>query len=172
MRKVFIDTETTGLSPIDDDVLEIAIIDEDGNVLLNTLVQPVKRTECADAQAINGITSAMVAGCPTLVELAPKIAEAFHGAKVVMYNAAFDYAFLKPCLSALQEGTDYQVHCAMRRFSVEMGEWDYRKGDYKRWKQAQAAEFVKHIWSGAAHRALADAQACRSIWIWSTEVPF
>lgn len=166
MRKVFVDTETTGLSPIYDDVLEIAIIDEDGKVLLNTLVQPVKKTEWADAQAINGITPAMVAGCPTLVELAAKIAEAFHGAKVVMYNAAFDYAFLKPCLSYLQEGTDYQVHCAMRRFSVEKGEWDYHKGDYKRWKQIDAAAHVDHVWSGDAHRALTDAQACRSIWQW------
>lgn len=169
LKTIILDTETTGLSAEHDDVLEIAIIDDRGRVLLDSLVRPVKNTAWPEAQAVNGITPEMVAHAPTLVELAPQIAAAFKGVQVVMYNAAFDYAFLKPCLVDLVEGVDFHVHCAMRRFSVMRGVWDGREGknDYKRWRQAEAASIVGHKWPSDAHRALADAQACRSIWQWS-----
>lgn len=172
MKTIYLDTETTGLNPDHDEVLEIAIIDDQGTVLLNTLVRPVKNTEWPIAQAINGISPDMVANAPTLEELAAQIAAAFKDARAVMYNAAFDIEFLKPCLSDLCEGQDYFVHCAMRRFSVVRGVWDGRKagkGDYKRWKQTDAAEHVGHQWSGNAHRAMADVQACRSIWQWTLQ---
>lgn len=170
MKTIFLDTETTGFDAAKDDVLEIAIIDEVGNVLLDTLVQPVRKPEWPEAQAVNGITPNIVTDAPTLESLAPQIAAAFKGARVVMYNAAFDYEFLKPCLGEMVEGTDFFVHCAMRRFSVIRGVWDGRVigcGDYKRWKQAEAAAYVGHQWSGGAHRALADAQACKSVWEWT-----
>lgn len=170
LKTIILDTETTGFSAEHDDVLEIAIIDDQGKVLLNSLVRPVKKTEWPEAQAVNGITPEMVANAPTLIELAPQIAAAFKGAQAVMYNAAFDYAFLKPCLGGMVEGVDYHVHCAMRRFSVMHGVWDGRenKNDYRRWKQVEASAIVGHVWSGDAHRALADALACRSVWLWST----
>lgn len=170
MKTIFLDTETTGFSATDDDVLEIAIIDEDGVILLNCLVKPARKTAWPEAQAVNGITPDMVADAPTLAELSSQIAAAFKGAKVVMYNAAFDYEFLKPCLGDMVEGVDFFVHCAMRRFSVMRGVWDGRvigRGDYKRWKLVDATAHVGHQWAGNAHRALTDAQACKSVWEWA-----
>jgi DNA polymerase III epsilon subunit-like protein len=38
---IFLDTETTGLNPPRDKIVELAIIDSTGNMLLNTLVNPM-----------------------------------------------------------------------------------------------------------------------------------
>jgi hypothetical protein len=40
MRTLFLDTETTGLSGERDRIVEIAIIGDDGSVLVDTLVNP------------------------------------------------------------------------------------------------------------------------------------
>ena len=42
-RTIFLDTETTGLNRADDDVLELSVINDAGDVLLDTLVQPMFR---------------------------------------------------------------------------------------------------------------------------------
>ena len=62
-----LDTETTGLYD-DAEIVEISIIDENGGVLLDTLVKPLKPIP-AEATAIHGITNEMVATAPTWVAI-------------------------------------------------------------------------------------------------------
>jgi DNA polymerase-3 subunit epsilon len=71
--EIFIDTETTGLYPEYDELLEIAIVDSKGKTLLNTLLKPIKQTEWPIAMEINDITPQMVANAPTLSEIAEQI---------------------------------------------------------------------------------------------------
>ncbi len=40
MRTLFLDTETTGLDARRDRIVEVAIIGEEGEVIINTLVNP------------------------------------------------------------------------------------------------------------------------------------
>ena len=56
---VFLDTETTGLNDLAE-IVEISILDDDGLVLLDTLVRP-RRPIPADAIRIHGIRNEMVA---------------------------------------------------------------------------------------------------------------
>lgn len=168
-KPIFIDLETTGFSAETDEILEIAIVDHAGNTLLDTLVKPERMTSWPEAEAVNGITPEMVASAPTLRGLSPVLKGLLMQRHVVAYHMAFDIEFLRAALPDLLPAEDYLPHCAMRRFSVLRGVWDARepgKNDYKRWRQVAAAEYVGHVWSGSAHRALADAQACRSIWLW------
>lgn len=44
MSTVYIDTETTGLDSYRDEILEIAIVDDNGKSLVNSLVKPVNQT--------------------------------------------------------------------------------------------------------------------------------
>lgn len=91
---IFLDTETTGLNHDGtDEILEIAIVDEGGDVLLNTLVQPLSKTEWPQAQAVHGIRPQDVINAPTLESLLPKLAEIFTNKAVVCYNAPFDASF-------------------------------------------------------------------------------
>lgn len=165
---VFLDLETTGLSAADgDEVLEIALVDMAGSVLLHSLVRPIHETEWPEAMAVNGITPAMVSAAPTLEELGEQIRTILQDRQLVAYNMAFDLPFLAPVLDgALEAGINFFPYCAMRRYSAVEGSWDQKKGNYKRWKLVDAAAHIGHQWTGEAHSAVADAQACRSVWLW------
>ncbi len=150
---IYLDTETTGFSPAQGaTIVEIAIVDEDGRTLIDTLVDPRSPIPFG-AQQVHGISDDMVRGKPTLQELMPAIRDVVAGQEVVIYNAAFDTAFFSDQLRSSR-----QVSCAMRRFAEVLG-GKWRKLDV-------AAKHVGHQWTGTAHRALADALACRSVWRW------
>jgi DNA polymerase-3 subunit epsilon len=83
---VILDTETTGKYG---EVVEIAILDLHGNVLLNSLLRP---TEALTAESIrlNRITPAMLGKAPTLIDLWPEVQHCLQGRKIITYNAWFD----------------------------------------------------------------------------------
>ena len=142
-------------------LLEVAIIDDEGNVLVNSLVKPEEKTSWPIAQSINGIFPEMVAYSPSLADLMPTIREAVEGATVVIYNAEFDIQFFP---SRVFDGCD--IECAMLRYAERVGDWNDYRGDYRWHKLTAAARAVGHVWDGAAHRALGDTQATRSVWRW------
>lgn len=157
---VYLDTETTGLYPRLDEIVEIAIVAGDGAVLLDTLVRPVHNSEWAEAENIHGIATEDVAQAPTLAELSPTIASLVEGKLVVIYNAQFDMGFLEAELDKT-EG----IACCMLAWADHVGEWDeYHRGN--RWHRLTSAAYdVRHVWpESGAHRALADAMACRAVW--------
>ena len=85
---VFLDTETTGL---DDDaqVVEIAIVDDTGAVLFESLVKPTVPVE-PEAAAIHGIGPDRLASAPTWPEIAEQVRAALEGKTVVIFNSDFD----------------------------------------------------------------------------------
>jgi len=159
-RLLYLDTETTGISAQAHTIVEVAIVDDSGRPLLDTLVNPGRRIP-GDAAAIHGITDAMVHDAPALAELWPQIQELVAGAHVVIYNADFDRKFFPDRLACAS-----RISCAMLEFARHYGEKDPYRGTY-RWKNLEfAACHVRYRWTGAKHRALADALACRSVWQW------
>lgn len=157
---VFLDTESTGLSPADDALLEIAITSDSGSPLLNTLICPPDTfTAWPEAQAVHGITPAMVRDAPTLDALAPAIRAAVKDQDVIIYNADFDAGFLGELLAGARS-----VQCCMRAWARRVGEWSEWHGDWRLHRLDQAAAAVCFDWPGEKHRALADAQACRAVW--------
>lgn len=97
---VVIDFETTGIkNPMEDEkydeIVSVSIIDQDGNVLLNSLCKPQRRKTWAKAQEIHGISPAMVKNQPSFEELFPAIKAILYKAKMVIaYNIAFEMNFL------------------------------------------------------------------------------
>jgi DNA polymerase III epsilon subunit-like protein len=159
-RLLYLDTETTGISAQANAIVEVAIVDDLGHALLNTLVNP-GRPIPSEAAAIHGITDAMVRDAPALAELWPQIQGFAASAHVVIYNADFDRKFFPDRLASAS-----RISCAMLEFARHYGEKDPYRGTY-RWKNLEfAARHVRHRWTGAKHRALADALACRSVWQW------
>lgn len=150
---LFLDTETTGLSPGRGDVIvDLAIVNEVGHPLIVTLVNP-RRSIPLEATRIHGITSDMVRHMPSLEDLMPRIHDIVRDQHVVIYNSSFDIKFFPDRLRCAE-----QVSCAMLRFAKATG------GPWS--KLDAAARHVGHDWSGNAHRALPDALACRSVWLW------
>ena len=155
---VFLDLETTGLGK-SDEVVEIAIIDSDGNVLVNSLIRPQCRKRWPGAQQLHGIGPAHVADAPTLGALEPSITAALSGAQVVIYNADFDSRFLPELLQKAAI-----VHCCMKRYAKFKSDWNDYHNDYRWHKLTDAARQIGYRYESNAHRALADCRATRAVW--------
>jgi DNA polymerase III epsilon subunit-like protein len=156
---VFLDTETTGLYPPRDKIVEIAIVDGNGEVLLNTLVNP-ERNIPNEVIRIHGIDSEMVKGSPTIEDLEPQLIKILKGKNLIVYNLNFDIGFLSHrIVKSIKE-----MHCCMLRFATVYGEWNQYHGNFKWQSLITAANHVDYKWEGNAHRALADTLACRAVW--------
>lgn len=160
MKVVYLDTETTGLNPLIDEVVEIAIVDDQGATLVHTLVCPRHVNAWPSAQAVHGISPRDVADAPRLDDVLPAIVSAVEGRQLVIYNATFDMDFLPPAVAHAAGA----VLCCMEAFADMYGD---RRDDHEgsRWQSlTTAADYVDHHWQDAAHRALSDALACRAVW--------
>ena len=156
---VFLDTETTGLYPPRDKIVEIAIINEHGKTLLNTLVNPEKEIPL-EVINIHGINNEMVEGSPTMEDLEPQLIDILSGKKLIVYNLNFDIRFLpQHVVDSIEE-----KHCCMLRFAAVYGEWSQYHRNFKCKSLTTAANHVGYKWEGDPHRALADTFACRAVW--------
>lgn len=152
-----LDTEATGL---DDkaEIIEIAVIDATGKVLLNTLVKPSKPIP-AEATAIHGITDEMVKDAPTWPEVNPQLCSLISGKTIAIYNAEYDLRLLEqtdriwkvtPKISVMP-----QIVCAMHEYAEFYGQKSDR-GSYKWQKLLAAADQQGVVIEGTPHRALSD----------------
>lgn len=153
---VVLDTETTGLDTSIAEIVNIAILDANGMVLLDTLVRPEKPIPPG---MIHGITDEMVRDAPTFPEIFPRIMELLKGANVVAYNANYDIGLIESLAYRHKLGDlrCNSVWCLMKRYAA------YRKtpgryGNYK-WHKLSEACAQQRVVLGNAHRALGDAQA-------------
>ena len=106
MRQIFLDTETTGLSPeAGDRIVEIGCIEmvnrrltgETRHVYLNP-----ERKGSEEATRIHGLTDAFLADKPKFAEVADDLIGFLAGAEVIIHNAAFDVGFLNGELKRLR----------------------------------------------------------------------
>lgn len=158
-RFVVLDTETNGLDTTAE-IVEISIIDDQGYVLLDTLVRPVCPIP-ETATAIHGITNEMVANAPTWPEVYPKVLEVLRGELCVIYNAQFDLRLvLQSCERHGLEVPDKfgaeGFFCAMLEYSHWISEYDvmYRGNRYISLNSAMIRENL--VSQNTAHRSLAD----------------
>jgi DNA polymerase-3 subunit epsilon len=92
-----VDLETTGLDPVEDRVIEVAVVlfDAQGTVLdeWTTLVNPGDRG--AGVVAIHGIQSDWLAAAPTFREIAGDLTDRVFGRVLVAHNHKFDLDFIE-----------------------------------------------------------------------------
>lgn len=105
MRLVFIDTETTGLSPLHGHrIIEIAGVEMvDGRITgreFHSLINP-RRSVPSEAVDIHGIDDAMLQGKPFFDEVLMDLIPFLAGGRTVMHNAPFDTAFFNAQLAPM-----------------------------------------------------------------------
>jgi DNA polymerase-3 subunit epsilon len=86
---IILDTETTGLED-EDEIVQISVLDMDGNILLNQYMQPMFKEMHPEAFAVNGIAPEMLIDCPTWPEVWPEIEAVLAGKNMIAHSAAFD----------------------------------------------------------------------------------
>lgn len=136
-RVLCVDVETTGLDPEKDEILQLAMVDGNGDHLLCTYVRPDHRRRWPKAREVNGITWAMVKDAPTIDDLADKIGEALSKAELIIgYNISFDQRMLEAAGVSFRAKLIYDV---MEDYAQVWGRWSDRKGDYLWAKLSEAA---------------------------------
>lgn len=155
-KKILVlDTETTGLDPKADELLQISMIDGEGATVLNTYCKPETKTEWTRAMEVNGITPERVAN-----ELSPKaytttIQRHINEADVIVhYNGQFDIKFLNAIGVEIPE--DKKQFDVMKAFAPIYGE-KFKNGNYKNKKLVDAAQYFKFNFD--AHDSLEDCRA-------------
>jgi DNA polymerase-3 subunit epsilon len=148
---VILDTETTGLDARAE-IVDVAVIDTTGRVLVDQVVRPAGRIPAA-ASAVHGITDRMVARAPRWPEIHQAVGDVLRSAsRVIIYNASYDVRVLR------QTRVRYRLQpvgpprrryeCAMRWYARYRGQWNGEHGSF-RWSRLE----------GGDHRALGDCRA-------------
>ncbi len=150
LRAIFYDTETTGIRPDKDRVIEIAAYDPEQDRRFEKLVNP----GCPippDATSIHHITNEMVASAPSFAEVGAEFIDFCSGEVVLIAhnNDSFDLHFLRN---------------EFARHSLQMPSWKFF--DTLKWARRYRPDLPRHtlqflreiygISANNAHRALDD----------------
>lgn len=159
-----LDTETTGLSPRQSTVIEIAIVRLDGTVVLDTLVRPSPCVVPPEITALTGITARDLTQAAALSELWPQVLAALTNSPTATYNASFDRGFLRAGAerhSLPWPDAAITTVCAMRAYR-RFRRWRNPAEASRSWSLASACA-AEGIRLDDAHRALADCHATRAL---------
>jgi DNA polymerase III epsilon subunit family exonuclease len=147
-----IDLETTGSNSVGQKIIEIGIINYDGEKVeevFSTLINPEKYVGHGTIM-ITGINNEMIAEAPKFYEVAKKIVEMTEGRIFVAHNVFFDYRFLQREFQELGYTFKRDVFCTCKTSrKVFPGLSSYSL-------QNLCTHF--NIPRKAAHRALSDAE--------------
>ena len=161
---LYLDTETTGVE-LKSEIVEISIIDDQGQVLLDTLVRPTVSIP-ADATYIHGITDELVNGLPNWMQVWPQIESVLAGRSVGIYNSEFDLRMMKQSHARFPmrwpSYPGFSAFCIMKLYAQFRGEWNRARGTY-RWHSLEAAGAQCGIALPNSHRAQADSFLARAI---------
>lgn len=158
-KKIYVlDTETTGLNPDTDELLQISIIDFNGKTIFNSYIKPIA-SEWKKAEQINGITPEMVKNSPSVADVMTDINLIFSQADIIIgYNTSFDLSFLRAFGLVLID--NITIIDVMELFAPIYGEWNESYGQYKWQKLTKCAAYYEYDWGNdKAHNSLSDCRA-------------
>lgn len=157
LRAIYYDTETTGIKPDKDRIVEIAAYDPERNLRFEKFVNPGCPIP-SEATAIHHITNEMVASAPSFAQVGAEFIQFCEGDVVLIAhnNDNFDVHFLR---------------CEFERHAVEMPSWKFL--DSLKWARRYRPDLPRHtlqflreiygIAANNAHRALDDVMVLHQI---------
>lgn len=160
MRPIFYDTETTGVRPKQDRIIELAAYDPERDKTFCSFIHPGCPIP-AEASAISHITDAMVADAPPFGTLVPSFLEFCTGDVVLIAhnNDAFDQPFLEA-----------EFERAALPFPTQ---WKFF--DTLKWSRKYRSDLPRHslqvlrelfgLPANQAHRALDDVQTLHKVYL-------
>lgn len=108
MRQIVLDTETTGLDPRAERVIEIGCVEllsrKPSGRTYHVYLNPEKEID-AGAIAVHGLTNDFLADKPLFAQVAAEFMDFIQGAELVIHNAPFDVGFLNAEFARLGAGT-------------------------------------------------------------------
>ena len=155
---VFLDVETTGLSPSKCEILEVSAIKFDSGMVpvsaFTTLCKSNKPIP-KEASAVNHITDDMVADAPAFAQIAPALTDYLKGCNVAGHNLDFDLRFIYA----------HGVHLPEKvRFydTLDLAHLTIPQSSIYNYKLDSVCHYYG-IWRDNAHRSLSDAYATSKV---------
>lgn len=152
---VFIDVETTGLSPTRDVIIQLSAIRFLGHreiARFNTYVNP-GRAIPFDATSVNGISDEMVADAPEINSVRSQFLEIVKDAFIVGYNVPFDLNFINAAYDGALVGTEYLDLLPLAQMCLELPDYQL----------STVAEHLDCQPEGRFHDSLNDCEATANI---------
>jgi len=161
-RPVYLDTETTGLEN-SDEIIEISIIDDDGQVLFESLVKPSQPIPVS-ATSIHGITNEDVQNALNWPAVWPQVRSVLFGRLIVIYNEAFDLRMMQQSHARYRLPWKERLNTfdLLKLYAEFRGEWDPKRRSYRYHSLANAG-LQCGISLPNAHRSTADTLLTRAL---------
>ncbi len=162
-RVLFFDLELTGVYD-HDEIISVSITNAKGEVLMDTLVRPLRKKKWNRTEKIHGISPAMVQDAPTLDELIPEIKEMFANAdNLIAFGVSTDYSHIKYIYDSVSE--QEELHKKVRCASIEFVRYQSEHfPDNTHASLVDAMECLGIAWDGIPHSSIADTIACMKVW--------
>lgn len=150
---VILDTETSGLGSRAV-MLQVGILNLDGEVLMNSLIKPPASVRISkEASAIHGITKEDLVDAPELKDIIAQVFNIFENKKVLIYNEEFDNRILmQSCERSDLKFYWFESIDVMKPYSEFYGLWSDYWYDYS-WRKLPASK----------HSAIEDCQATLNV---------
>lgn len=154
-EKVVLDFETTGLSSLKDEILQVSVIDQCGNVLINEYCKPKNLNEWEEAEEIHNISPKMVKDKKPFEEYINILSDILTNAdEIIIYNVNFEKGFLN------KYGVQFNdnFYDLMIKFAEIYGEWNDYWGNYTWQKLSTCCTYFGYYLKNA-HDSLEDCKA-------------
>ena len=153
---IVFDTETTGVNTTVDEILQLAIINGNGQTLFNEFIKPEERTSWPGAQSVNHISPEMVQDKPHFCYFKEQVNRIFQNADLVIgYNLDFDLPLIRKNGIGFQNKT--LLFDVMLEYAPVYGQWNSYHGNFRWQKLIDCASHYKYKFK--AHDALEDCKA-------------
>ena len=162
-RVLFFDLELTGVYD-HDEIISVSITNGCGEVLMDTLVRPLRKKKWNRTEKIHGISPAMVQDAPTLDDIIPTLKEMFANAdNLIAFGVSTDYSHIKYIYETEreQEALRKKTRCCALEF-VRFQNEHYPDDNHASLVDAMRTMGIG--WDGIPHSSIADTIACMKVW--------
>jgi DNA polymerase-3 subunit epsilon len=163
LNPLYLDTETTGMH-FNSEVIEIGIIDDQGEALFDQLIRPRGKIDPA-AGRVHGITQEMLVDAPTWEQVWPQAEAIMLGRRIGVYNVEFDLRLMKQTHKRSWMNwviPDKDFFDIMKLYAQYYGDWDPVRKNF-RFQSLEIAGRQCGIRLPNAHRAVDDCLLTRAL---------
>lgn len=167
---VVLDFETTGLNPVNDEIIQIGAIKfeyYEPVEIFSTYVKPNKKIPKRITQ-INSITNETVENSPNIEDVLPKLLDFIGDSYIVAHNAPFDMSFLLNNLYRYNfKKPKNKAIDTLKLSRCKLREYDFEKDKEVKLKTYKLEELKCkfNLWNLDSHDALSDCKVCAYVYM-------
>ena len=158
-KAICLDVETTGVDPDTAEILQLSIIDYNGNVLFNEYIKPDKAKIWPGAEAVHHISPLKVLDKPHLSFYHEKLKKIFDDAELIIAYNGDHYDIPIIARYGFPELKNKQSFDVMLEFAPIYGAWDDYHGSYTWQKLNVCADYYGYRGDDNFHDSLEDVRA-------------